>query len=129
MRKDKSKALQLRKMGRSYNEIHKLLKIPKSTLSGWFHNLNLPLRAKSRLGKRIKEKSLKGLLKKSKEQTKKAQERMKQTRKLAKSSISKLSQKDLKLIGASLYWAEGYKRPIIRNNKEITSHPVALTNL
>ena len=36
MRKDKEKAIELRKDGRSYREIGELLKIPRSTLSGWF---------------------------------------------------------------------------------------------
>jgi len=41
--------------------------------------------------------------------------------------ISTLTKEELKLIGA-LYWAEGYKRPLIRNGKEVTYHPIALTN-
>ena len=32
------KAVELRKIGKSYSEIHKLLEIPKSTLSSWFSN-------------------------------------------------------------------------------------------
>ena len=35
MRHDKHKALHLRKLGKSYNEIQQLLGMPKSTLSGW----------------------------------------------------------------------------------------------
>ncbi len=38
MRKDKEKALELRKLGTSYREIHKRLGVPKSTLSDWFRN-------------------------------------------------------------------------------------------
>ena len=32
------------------------------------------------------------------------------------------------MAGVSLYWAEGYKRPVIRNGRELTHHVVSLTN-
>ena len=31
-------------------------------------------------------------------------------------------------MGSALYWAEGYKRPIIRNGREVTYHVVSITN-
>ena len=39
MRKDKQKAEQLRRSGKSYKEIRKILGIPTATLSGWFKDL------------------------------------------------------------------------------------------
>ncbi|OGF21651.1 hypothetical protein A2316_01135 [Candidatus Falkowbacteria bacterium RIFOXYB2_FULL_38_15] len=38
---DREKALSLRKEGKSYSQIKSILKIPKSTLSGWLHDLPL----------------------------------------------------------------------------------------
>ncbi len=40
MRKDKEKAIKLRKLGKSYIEIEKELKVPRSTLSAWFGKQN-----------------------------------------------------------------------------------------
>src|SRR6185436_9000414 len=40
MRKDKEIAIQLRKGGKSYSEIHSMLKIPRATLSGWFSKID-----------------------------------------------------------------------------------------
>lgn len=49
MRNDKAKVNQLRKQGKTYNEINRLLNIPKSTLSGWFDGLEIPEIIKRRL--------------------------------------------------------------------------------
>ena len=38
MRKDKDRAIALRKTGKSYNEIQETLGIAKSTLTSWFKN-------------------------------------------------------------------------------------------
>lgn len=53
---------------------------------------------------------------------------MKNIRKLARAEITDLNYNELKLIGIALYWAEGYKRPLFRNGRELTHHSVALTN-
>jgi len=42
MRKEKNAAIQLRKEGKSYSEVSKILCIPKSTLSYWFKDIILP---------------------------------------------------------------------------------------
>ena len=46
----------------------------------------------------------------------------------ARSEIKDISPRDLLLIGATLYWAEGHKRPIMKNGRELTSHSISLTN-
>ena len=48
--------------------------------------------------------------------------------KLAQSEIRQFSKETLCYLGAALYWAEGYKRPIVRNGRETTYHPVSITN-
>jgi len=61
-------------------------------------------------------------------QTHLAQRRARQARKESKKEIGSLSKRDIFIMGVSLYWAEGYKRPVIRNGKVRTSHIVSLTN-
>ena len=114
--------------GRSYSEISRLLKVPKSTLSSWFSDLEIPEAARKRIANRVRELSYKGLLALNKSQTLKAEKRAQIINKEAQMSIGILSQRDLFMIGLSLYWAEGYKRPIIKNGKPRTYHPVRLTN-
>ncbi len=128
MRKDKETALKLRLSGKSYLEINRALGIPKSTLSGWLSNLVISQEAQNKILDRARKKSLAGLLKRNINQTAEAIRRALQIRHQAAQEISNLSKKDLLILGAALYWAEGYKRPINRNGKERTFHPVSLTN-
>lgn len=128
MRKDKNTALKLRFSGNSYNEISRLTGIPKSTLSGWFFQLELSPRAQLRIQKRVHAGSLRGLLKRNKNQTRLAVERMKIIRHASRQEITPLTYKELLLVGTTLYWAEGYKRLQVRNGREVTHHAVSLTN-
>ena len=45
-----------------------------------------------------------------------------------KGLIKNISKRDLLIIGTSLYWAEGYKRPVVIKGKTRTFHRVSLTN-
>jgi hypothetical protein len=128
MRNDKEQALKLRLSGHSYTEIQRLLGIPKSTLSGWFTNLELSTATRERMQARTNKSAIQALIKRNKQQTHFAIQRMREIRLESNREIQKISCSDLKLIGTALYWAEGYKRPQIRNGKERTYHPVALTN-
>lgn len=128
MRKDKNQALKLRLSGKSYNEITKILSVPKSTLSEWFTGLELSTKAQDRIKQRVSSGSLAGLIKRNKRQTHLAEQRAQNTRSAARKEIGNLSSRDLFILGVALYWAEGYKRPIIKNGKARTYHSVALTN-
>lgn len=128
MRNDRNAALKLRLSGRSYNEIKKLLGIPKSTLSGWLAGVNLSVKAQRRIQKRVHEGSLKGLLKRNRNQTHLAIKRMHAIRAESRREITRMIENELRLVGIALYWAEGYKRPAVRNGRELTHHSVALTN-
>lgn len=128
MRSDKLKAYKLRAQGRSYNEISKLLEIPKSTLSTWFAGIELSEEAKERIKRRVHEKSTLSLINRNVAQTRQAEQRAGEIRGLATREIGKLNRRELMLIGTALYWAEGYKRPIVRGGKMRTYHPVSLTN-
>lgn len=128
MRDDKFKAYKLRAGGRSYTEIERLLNIPKSTLSGWFATLVLSEESQERIRKRVNEGSIKALLKRNKNQTHLAEERARQIRLSARSSLGKISNRELMLIGVALYWAEGHKKPIVKDGRARTYHPVRLSN-
>lgn len=114
--------------GRSYNEITRLLNIPKSTLSGWFTDLELTKEATERLKSRIHTASLRGLLARNKNQTTLAEARSKEMHGAGRRLIKNISKRDLLIIGVTLYWAEGYKRPVVIRGKTKTSHRVSLTN-
>lgn len=128
MRTDKFKAYKLRVQGRSYNEISSLLKVPKSTLSTWFSDLDIPEEAKQRLADRVAKTSLRGLIARNKNQTQLAEARSKKHKGDGEELLGTMNKRDLLVMGTSLYWAEGYKRPIVRKGRTITSHRVSLTN-
>ncbi len=128
MRNDKNQALKYRLQGKSYNEIQKLLGVPKSTLSGWFYGLQLSEQAKKRLADRVYAGSLNGLIKKNKQQTLLAVAKANNIRTEASKKIGALSKRELLILGTGLYWGEGYKRPIIKNGKVKSYHPVSLSN-
>lgn len=65
----RTNALKLRLDGKSYNEIHAELGVPKSTLSFWFRDLVLSDEARRRLEKRVRAGIAKGLVKRNKMQT------------------------------------------------------------
>lgn len=124
----KIRAIELREKGKSYTEIGKELSVAKSTLSGWLGKMKISPKAQKRIAKRVYEGSLRGLIRRNKNQTHLAIERMNTERAKGRSDIKNLSIEDLKLIGIALYWAEGYKRPQMIRGRERTHHPVSLTN-
>lgn len=128
MRTDHQQALKMRLGGKSYTEISRFLKIPKSTLSGWFSNLAISKESRDAIERRGRKKAIEGLIRRNKNQTTLARRRATETREAAAKEVKKLSENDIFVLGVSLYWAEGYKRAVVRNGREITSHPVSLTN-
>ncbi|MBI2024862.1 MAG: hypothetical protein HYT03_02130 [Candidatus Harrisonbacteria bacterium] len=57
MRKDKEKAVELRRRNKSYNEIVRALGIPKGTLAGWFKNDKGSQKVKELLDKKNRKKA------------------------------------------------------------------------
>jgi len=120
-------ALRLRLAGKSYNEIHAALGIPKSTLSGWFRNVVLSTTAQTRISSRAGIGTA-TLIKRNKMQTHNAEQRARKMRASAKKEIPVLTKRDLLILGAVLYWAEGYKRLQIRDGKARMSHSISFVN-
>jgi hypothetical protein len=128
MRTDREAARKLRLQGKSYTEIQRLLGVPKSTLSTWFSHLILSEKLQAKIQQRTSRQSLMGLLVGNRAQTDRAIRRARSEREVGRSLIGELSDRELLLVGTALYWAEGYKRPKLRNGRPVTHHPVSLTN-
>lgn len=118
----------MRMQGKSYTEISHGLGVAKSTLSGWFQHLEISEEARKKIQAKARNASLASLLNINKRQTQLAQQRMRIARLKAAKEIGKLTKQELLLVGISLYWAEGYKRPVFRNGKARTYHPISFTN-
>lgn len=107
-RLDREAALQLRIKGQSYGEIRRALGVSKSTLSFWFKNLTLSPRTL----KILQPKQRKGLLALAEFNKRRTISIRKENIGIAdglKSMVGILSDRDIMLIGAALYWGEGYK--------------------
>ncbi len=124
----RAEAFKLRIKGKSYNEIHAALGIPKSTLSGWFNGLILSENAQTRLRTRVQRGTEKAFVARNKFQTVAAEKRARITQATSKKEIGTLKGKDLLLVGTILYWAEGYKRLKVRDGKERMGHPISFVN-
>lgn len=100
------KARKLRHNGASLNEIVSLLKVPKSTARYWCRDI------------RLSEKQLRRLNSKQLLGSVRAAEKIRQRRldtisflmKEGEQEIGSISERDLWIAGAALYWAEGYKK-------------------
>lgn len=128
MRKDKELAIKLRLQGKSYSQIRDVLGISKGTLSSWLSSLQLSPVVANKIQKRGKKIAIKTLIERNKSQTTEAVKRRNKIKNNAKKFVKNISQNDLFFLGVALYWAEGYKRVKKVRGREVTSHPVSLTN-
>jgi len=110
MRKDKQKAILLRRKGKSYNDIVKVLDISKSTLSLWLKNIKMPAMIKKKFWNETRNTWARNITKFNKERGKIAIQKAEQIQELALKDIKIISKKELLLIGSALYWAEGFKK-------------------
>ena len=104
-KKDKQKALTLRKQGMSYSQIKEKLGISKSTLSGWLYNMPLS-------EKRIRELQADNPIRIERYRNTmrvKKETRLKEVFKKVSKDIGSFSKRDLFLSGLFLYWGEGHK--------------------
>jgi len=100
--------IKLRKRGKSYREIARIVCVSKSSVSQWCKNLKLPIYAQKILEK--KNNYPKELFRKYNQlKARKVQLENQKIKKEATSEIHPLSKYELLLVGATLYWGEGYK--------------------
>lgn len=110
MRKNKAIAIQLREESKTYNEINRLLNIPKSTLSGWFRGLEISPRIKRRLWTNNQRKWAESITNYNKKRALDILNKTNETQQKISKEIGKLTRRELMLIGTALYWAEGNQR-------------------
>jgi len=120
---EKTKAIYLRKSGKSYSEIRQKLKISKSTLSLWLRDVKLTIKQKKRLYVTLRQKNAYKLAKLN--QGKK----IKITKKIigeAKKEAKYLLKNPLFTAGLMLYWAEGDKSDEKEVVKFTNSDPIII---
>lgn len=119
----KEKAIYLRRKGRSYGDIRKILNIKsKGTLSHWFKGLLLSENSKMLLEKNNKLAHKRGLFIANNNRDIKIKAENQQAYVQGQKYIASISEKELLLIGAALYWGEGSK------SEKMTSTPLDFSN-
>ena len=112
---EKEKAIDLRKNGYSYSEILKEVKVSRSTLSEWLRHVKITntqvdrLRSKNAAARKLGSIALK-------------QNRINKSKEIIEESkleIKNIDNNNLKLIGATLYWAEGSKQSESEPSREL----------
>ena len=119
MRHDKKEAIRLRRMGKSYREIQRALKIPPSTLSDWFSKTNWSHKIKARLIKAAATRSIARMMVLNKTRGERLARAYDLAREEAVKELGKLKYNPVFIAGIMLYWGEGDKN---------TKHLVRLVN-
>jgi hypothetical protein len=104
--REKITAINLRKLGRSYSEIRKKVKVSKGTLSLWLKDIKLTPVQEKRLYVTLRQKNA---YKRAKAQQERRKEKTKQIINEAKKEVRYFFKNPLFLSGLMLYWAEGDK--------------------
>lgn len=107
LRRNYKDALQLRKEGLSYGEIHRRLGIPKSTLCEWFKRQKWSQKVKQQLIEKAKSGSLKQIPILAKINKKRFERVRENARIEAAGEFKRLKSNPLFISGLMLYWGEG----------------------
>lgn len=126
MRKDKDRAIQLRREGKSYREIVALTGIPKSTLFEWFHSLGWSVKLKKKLSRTERGNARARMIALT--------DRMREERMLlytayrneAKNSFERYFRTPVFVAGLMLYWGEGDGKIENGNIRIANSDPMIL---
>lgn len=110
MNKNKNIAIRLRKQGKSYNQLVKILGTPKSTLSLWLRNIEMSPTVRKKFWDDVRERQAKNIANFNRKLAEKARKRAQEIQENASKMIGHLSKKDFLLIGTALYWGEGFKK-------------------
>ncbi len=102
---EKEKVIELRKQGKSYSDIRRIVPVAKSTISLWLKKVQLSnFQNQTLTDKKLAAAKRGGEVKKQQRIHK-----QKSLLKIARKDIGNISDRELFLIGAVLYWAEGSK--------------------
>lgn len=102
---EKEKALAMRKDGKTYSEILKEVPVAKSSISLWLHDVGLAKRQRQRITAKRRAAQKLGAETRHRQRV----ERTTSIYASASSEVGSLTKRELMLIGATLYWAEGSK--------------------
>jgi len=105
----KSMAINLRKHGRSVGEVMKAVGVSKSTASSWCREVELTAGQKMNLREKAISAGHKGRLLGSSMNHQKKLDMIAKNFAEARATIGKISNRDLLIAGAALYWGEGSK--------------------
>ncbi|MBU1136759.1 helix-turn-helix domain-containing protein, partial [Patescibacteria group bacterium] len=103
---ERQRAIKLRKQGKSYSQIKKIIKVNKSTLSYWLKDYPL---SKQRI-KELRDWNEQRIEKFRQTMRQKREKRWDDALKKAEKELLPLSKKELLIAGFFLYWGEGTKR-------------------
>lgn len=109
MRKDKNKAITLRKEGWSYRKLIEELGIPKATLSDWFRGEKWSQEIKDSLNKKNLEASRTRMIRLDKIRGENLKRMYEQAREEARKDFEALKHHPLFVAGIIIYWGEGDK--------------------
>lgn len=126
MRLDKEKAIQLRKEGKSYREIERMLKIPKSTLTGWFQKKIWSNKVKATLSIQARKASSLRMKILQQKINKERQELYNLTAQIAKGEFQKYKDDPLFRAGLMIYWGEGDNKLINGVIRVVNTDPAML---
>lgn len=101
----KQKAQDLRREGMTYSEILKKIPVAKSTISLWLQEVGLSKKQRQS----ITEKRIQGQKRGAEAQRNKRIKKQTYIIQKAQTEVGRISKRELLLIGAALYWAEGSK--------------------
>ena len=102
----KKRALNLRKLGKTYSEILREVPVAKSTLSLWLLQIGLSKKQKQNISVKRLEAQRKGANAVKQKRLREVEEQ----RVLGVKDIGRISERELFLIGIAIYWAEGAKQ-------------------
>lgn len=117
---EKIQAINLRRVGKSYGEIRKTIKVSKASLSLWLRDVKLSPEQEKRIYVELREKNAYRMAKSNQN---KRIENTKEIIKEAKEEAVRLFKNPLFLSGLMLYWAEGDKSEIQERVKFTNSDP------
>lgn len=110
VRKDKILAIEMRRDGLSYEQMHEKLKVPLSTLSDWFGNLDWSGVIKAKLEESSRASSTTRIIQLNKTRGERLKQVYEEAKREACSEFKKLRYNPLFIAGMMLYWGEGDKR-------------------
>lgn len=107
MRNDRDKAIELRMKGKSYNEISRSLKVPKSTLSGWLSSLRWSENIKQVLRNQAQKRSTIRIIALNKVRGEHLRKVYREARSEALQDFNDLKYHPMFLAALMIYWGEG----------------------